>query len=55
MVAEPSLSCRRLSKIEGGMTCRHPCLFTLQAGRSPKVTQNGPIEHAFGKMSNDGP
>ena len=58
MVVEPSLSCKRLLEIVGGMTCRHPFLFALQAvhiggGRSPEVTQEGPIEHVFGKMNND--
>ena len=58
MVAEPSLSYKRLSEIVEGMTCRHPCLFALQAvhtggGRSPEVTQEGPVEHVFGKMNND--
>ena len=59
-VIEPSLSCRRLTKIVGGMICCH-LVFSLYRrrrtgrGRSPKKTQERPIKYAFGEMSNDCP
>ena len=54
-VAEPSLSCRRLTKIVGGMICHHPYLFTLQVAydRSPEETQEDSVEYAFDEMSTD--
>ena len=59
VVAEPSLSCRQLSKIVGGMTCVIP-IFSLYmrwgvgCDRLLELTQERPVEHAFGSVDNDG-